>query len=432
MKRSLCTAAILAALVGVAIEETSRGQVQAPKPGANPGDLGPGAQGATLRTPGLESPSPQAPNPGVGRPATPANVMGPWNSQVRTGTATPGSTWVAQLPSNQVDINKDIEITDQQGPWVIYVMSYAGPEAPEFAREFVSELRKNLKLNAFVYNYGAAEKRREYERVQKLKQQQIDALHKAGVKEGQIMPLRIRAVKIDEQTGVLIDGGYRTRADALAALTKIRALASSKKFDPKTFSERVKLDVKIALKEEKSAKGDVLVREGEALYINPFTRAFPARNPALKQDQVPEMDDIDIKLLHKLNAQDPLSVIKTKKPFTLAIKQYNTQQIMVRNNQEAEGFLDRFKKGLTLVNGEWMDQAAINAHDLAEAFRKSGLAEAYVLHAKYCSYVTVGGYDRVDDPRLEKMQTFLEARFRDEAYRPYALFPRPAPMAVPR
>jgi hypothetical protein len=118
--------------------------------------------------------------------------------------------------------------------------------------------------------------------------------------------------------------------------------------------------------------------------------------------------------------------------LTLAIKQYNTQQIVVKNQKEQDDFFDRFKKGLTPKTAEYADQAAINAHDLAEAFRNGGWKETYVLHAKYCSFVTIGGYDQVDDPRLKTMLTFLESQFQLESFRHLGLFARPTPMAVPR
>ena len=418
MKRSIIILAIFAACVGVVVEQTGRGQ---------PGDIGPGEKGATLRLPGSEAPS--APTPSAPTPGAPLRpVASPFGaSPFSPGMPASGGKKVAELPSNEVDINKDIEITEKHGSWVIYVMSYSGPDAPKLAREFVVELRNTFKLNAYVFNYGAAEKRKEYERVQKAKNDQIEMLQKAGLK-GDYMPLPVRAVKIEEQSGVLIDGNYQTREEALTGLKKLRAM------DMKDFAKRVQLDVKVAILEhkDKSAKSGMRVGEAELVVLNPFARSFPARNPQLKSDETPQMDSKDVELMRQLNKQEPLSVLQTRKPLTLAIKQYNTQQIIVKNKTEQDGYLDRFRKGMTLKNGEWADQAAQNAHDLAEAFRKSGLAETYVLHTKYCSFVTVGGYDSVEDSRLVQMQTFLESKFQMDAYRPYDLFRQPRPMAIPR
>jgi hypothetical protein len=417
MKRNLFILAIVAAVAGL-----TRAQGQP--------DLGPGEKGATLRLPGAEAPRPPNPAPAYRPSAVPGGA------QIASGVTPfspglPGAPHkVAVLPSNDVSVNKDIEITEKQAPWLIYVMSYAGEDAPKLARDFVVELRNNFKLNAYVYNSGAEEKKREFERVQKARQEQIEALQKAGLK-GDYVPTPIRAVRIDEQTAVLIDGGFRTRDEALAALKKLRAM-KDRDF-PKDFAKRVQLDVKVAIKEEQdnTAKSGVRVNEFEVVLLNPFARAFPARNPMSKNYDVPQMDATDARLLREINKDEPFTVLKTRKPFTLAIKQYNTEQIVARNQKEADGFLHRFRTGLTLKNGMWNDQAAQNAHDLAEAFRKSGLTETHVLHAKYCSYVTVGSYDSAEDQRLQVMQSFLESKLRDNAYRPLDLFPRPMLLAVP-
>jgi hypothetical protein len=389
-------------------------------------ELGPGEKGASIRIPGLESSRPQEPMPGS--KVYPSNYDNPFSpSPFAPSAARPK---IAQMPSNDVSINRDIEVSERQGPWVIYVMSYSGEDAPKLAREFVAEMRNNMNLAAYVYNSGAKEKEAEFKRVQKAKQDQLDALHKAGLNGSFVAP-PIRTVRIEEQTAVLIDGGFRTREEALEGLKKIRKMKL-----PEGFEKRVKLDFKVAIELEKvpdrSAKFSERVKgEAEAVLLNPFARAFPARNPAIEHHGKTETDSVDAKLLQVLNREETFTVLKTKKPFTLAIKQYNTQAIVARNQREADGFLERFRKGLTLKNGEWSDQAAQSAHDLADAFRKSGLPETYVLHAKYCSYVTVGGYDSANDSRLTIMQNFLESQLQKEAYRPLELMPRPTPMAIP-
>lgn len=405
MKRMLCTVVVFASCAVIAANQSSRGQ-----------GLGPGEKGATLRLPGAEPPAPGA-------------APSPWSDSPFTPGLVPSSgKKVAELPANRVEINKDVEITDKQGPWVIYVMSYSGPEAPQFAREFVAELRNNFKLNAYVYNAGAKEKQKEYERVQKIRQDQIDALQKAGLK-GEYVPPPVRAVKIDEQTAVLVDGGFRSRDEALAMLTKLRAMTL-----PKDFAQRVKLDIKMLIVEEqdKTTKNGVKLGGHQAVLVNPFVRAFPARNPESKNHETTQLlEPAEVELIRVLNKQEPFSLLQTKKPYSLVIKQYNTQQVLVRNKKDQEAF-ERYRNGLFKKEGDWSDQAALAAHNLAEAFRKSGLAETFVLHTKYCSFVTVGSYDSLEDSRLATMQNFLESRFQMDAYRQLELMPRPMPLPVPR
>jgi hypothetical protein len=68
---------------------------------------------------------------------------------------------------------------------------------------------------------------------------------------------------------------------------------------------------------------------------------------------------------------------------------------------------------------------------MAEGFRKAGLPETYVLHTRFCSFVTIGGFDSLEDRRMLAMKELLETRFRDDAYRKLEMLPTAVPMLVP-
>ncbi|MSQ93526.1 MAG: hypothetical protein EXR98_03100 [Gemmataceae bacterium] len=414
MKRWLFLLAILAAGVGLIAHNTGRGQFPGPKPG-------PGEGGATLKLPGLD------PVPGGSQTALPNYVpRAGYTPSSAYPSLQPGGTKVALMPSNVVDFNRDIEITPEAGPWAVFVMAYNGPRSPEMARKLVTELRTSYKYPAYVFNYGAEEKRKEYERVQKARQVQIDALQKAGLKAD--VPIRVPAVRIDEQTGVLV-GGFRTREDAAAFVEKLR---KQKPPDPKNLvittsdgREIVALDTKFAA-QVKEGPGGAKVIQGERVYQNPFLKALPVHNPTSAREQTPNALENDLKLMRKLNVEEPFSLFQCKKPLTLAIAQYGTQHKGFLDAREATGAVTHF--GVDSI-----DPSAQNARNLAKALRKDwGLTEAYVLHTRYSSYVTVGGFDSEKDPRLVSLQNELENRFLAPAYGPLKLFPRPVPMQVPR
>jgi hypothetical protein len=75
------------------------------------------------------------------------------------------------------------------------------------------------------------------------------------------------------------------------------------------------------------------------------------------------------------------------------------------------------------------DYAATNANTLADNLRKHMKLDAYVLHTRYASIVTIGGYDSVEDPNLRSMKNVLQTRLRIPTVE---LFPEPYPMKVPR
>src|SRR5205085_49091 len=110
---------------------------------------------------------------------------------------------------------RDIQIVPEAGPWLILVTTYSGEDAPLKAREFVRIARDHYKLNTYIFNYGAEEKRKEYERAEAERERQREAMRKEGLTPD--LPIRIRVAKIEEQTGVLV-GGYKTREDALTDL----------------------------------------------------------------------------------------------------------------------------------------------------------------------------------------------------------------------
>ena len=78
--------------------------------------------------------------------------------------------------------------------------------------------------------------------------------------------------------------------------------------------------------------------------------------------------------------------------------------------------------------------SAVNAHNLAEVLKKAlphGLGlDAYVLHMRTGSLVTIGGFDRKDDPQMQTVQQVLVNRLRYDQR--VALLPQPFAIEVPR
>jgi hypothetical protein len=464
MKPWLVLLTILAVALGaIALRETSRGQVptgNAP-PNKVPVELGPDEQGATLRQPGLDTP-PMAPqtapqNPAMPNQIAPAKLPDPmrhWNNNPAALPQEP-RTWDAQSnpfapksrpmpqrivepPSNRNDINKDFEVTEKAGAWLILVMSYSGPNAPVQANKFVLELRNNplyknkIKGSAYVFNFGAEEKRKEYERVAAEREKQRRALIEAGCTH--VMPIPVRVTKIDESTGVLI-GGFPSRDAALSAVKQMRGWQAP---DPKVVDLQIQY---IGNYEEDKASGHPVAKinifkqkdknnkEVENIgYVNPFKTAFPVRNPLIKESLPDRMPAAEVEMLRKLNAGSPFSLFQCKKPLTLAIKQYNMAMQLLDTSTPPKGFMDRF----LWKQPERKDYAAMNAHTVAEAFRKAGFPETYVLNARHCSYVTIGGFDSLDEPNMRATQTYLEQRFTMPDMRALDFMPRPVPMIVPQ
>jgi len=430
MKRWLWFLFGFTAFLSIAIHDTTRGQ----GPGTKSGDIGPGEQGAKLRIPGIDAPPAPSPMP-MPTQGKDSSYKSLWNPTVNPMGGAGGLPFVpptkkpiAQLPTMPTDVNKDIEITPSAGQWILFLKAYTGEEAPMLARALVMELRTNYNIKAaYIFNYGAEEKRLEYERVQKAYKKQAEDLAKSGL-TGQYAVTRVHASKIDEQTGVLI-GGYRDRDEALRALAQIRHLKAP---DP----QRFKLDIIFVGELERDKKGNVrpdlemkdYVKDGRA-YVNPFGKAFPARNPSIKGDQEDaQMSAQDLEVLRKINREEKFTLFECKGKYTLVVKQFNTQFKMGSDVKVPARWFDPLFGAL---QPEWKDNAAHNAHNMAEGFRKSGLPETFVLHTRFCSFVTVGGFESLEDRRLVALKEQLESRFRTDAYRQLEMLTPVVPMLVP-
>jgi hypothetical protein len=344
------------------------------------------------------------------RPATPAtNNTPPLPSYA--GGSVPSSNKGASTPP-AVDPTREYVVTPAQGPWMICVTYYTGPDAPAMAVQLVQELRNNYKLPAYIFNYGAEERRKEMERVAQLVQKQREGLKQMNLAPDATTKIRVRHMRIEEQCGVLV-GGYKEIEAAKRAVDAIRKL-------PTPDANHVKLHEMFIV----GPKGN-----GEKVAVNPFTHSFVARNPTVPAERPATQDTMDVAALAKLNACEPLSLLQCSKRYTLAITQLQTPTIV--QPQAASGsFLESL--GFGSKGGSQEDAAAKSAHNFAEALRKVN-QEAYVLHTKYSSIVTVGGYDSAEDPRLkhdqERLNTFLNSLHLQQWVR---LFPQPMPMAVPR
>jgi hypothetical protein len=424
MKRILFALAVLLAVGAVLLPQGARSQGPGqPGKGLAPG-YGPGDQGATLKQPWLETSPTGATKsgPSTTAPAFLQKLIGTSGTAYGPATTPPRSL----LPNEKAAINNDILVTPELGPWMILLISYSGEDGPLRARHMVSQLRTVFKLPAYVFNYGAEEKRKELERVTALIEKQKGDLLKSDLTADR--PIRVRHVKIDEHFGVLL-GGFPTMEAAATARDQLRNRKDLRDANPAIFKfqkEGDLLDVKFVMSEQ-DAPGK---QDGQLAYVNPFVHGIVVHNPTIKVERPAEAVKLDVAVLKRMNSQEEFSLLKCPKNFTLVIKQFNLATFTAPRSDPAPGgsFLDSI--GFGKKSSEGIDHAYDDAHRFAEALRK-GKLDAYVLHMKHCSLVTVGGYDSVDDPNLRAMQERLETRL-FPALETLQMMAKAMPMPIPR
>ncbi len=310
------------------------------------------------------------------------------------------------IPKHGPDPNADIAVPVDRGPWMILVTSYVGEDAAKKSREMVSELRTQYRLDAVTFNHGRDKQIKEYQRVKEVLEKQREFFEKRNLP----VPSKLRAKfhRYQEQYAVLI-GDYKTSEQARSALQRVRILQPP---DPNRVGHL--LFTMFYKKKDKQKK----VR-ADRVYVNPFTHAFIVRNPAANEETKRTDNQLDMTVLRRLNRSEPYSLLKCNKKVTLVVKQFFTPSALQQRSSKGT-FLDNLGLG---KSGASLDNAAQNAHNLAKLFREKANLDAYVLHTKFSSIVTVGGFDSKKDPRMDSVKHLLTTRLH---------VPRAMPMLVPR
>jgi hypothetical protein len=307
------------------------------------------------------------------------------------------------------------EVTPGAGPWMILTTTYTGPTARGMAYKLLAELRDHYKLPAYIFSYGDEDRRkeqeriaREKERIRKIIARQQKFLEGTKGELGVVAPVRIRTRRFEDQYGVLV-GGYPSFEAARQEMLRIKKL---KPPDPKRVAMPI---LHVADPKDKKAT---------PAYLSPFTQAFVVRNPTLKSQVAAHRNDRPDPFLKKLNAEETYNLLKCGKRFTLAVAVFRGASI-IQSGKTTSNFLDKLGAGNP---GAALNASALNAHNVAEFLRTKLNFEAYVLHTKYYSVVTVGSFDNLKDPQVKALKDRLSRLKLD----PIPMLPQAYPMQVPQ
>jgi hypothetical protein len=298
-------------------------------------------------------------------------VMGVALSIVAT-SAVGAPPWATLVPFKKIeaDPSKHYELEEKQGPWMIMAASFAGPSAEQQSHDLVIELRQKFKLEAYAF-------RRTYDF-----SKPTDGLgyNRYGG------PRRMRYLsnnKFDE-IAVLV-GNFGSIQDpqidrtlGLIKHAKPDALDPNKKPDS---SQRLlgarTLYSMMSNNPEKRAKG-------------PMSAAFVTKNPLLPEEffVAKGLDPF----VYDMNKDLPHSVLKCPGKYTVRIASFRGVDSM----KPAD-----FERLTTLRRDEAkIDKAALNASKLCAALRDKGV-EAYEFHDRTESFVTIGSFNDVGQPRAD-------------------------------
>jgi hypothetical protein len=323
----------------------------------------------------------------------------------------------------EADPNNEYAVTPTDGVWMICAASYVGEPAKQLAHTLVIEIRQRYDLPAFVFNRGDVERRQQQEEFDREAEQQRKLLQQLGADPN--TPIRHRMVNIVDQCAVLI-GGYKDMDTARRELDRIR-----------------RLDPPRSVPVDKIMKYDQQGKNVGETADNPFVHSFVVRNPTVPMEPKSEASDPIIK---PLNAGERYSLLGCKHPWTLLVKEYDAPVVITPNDTSLNpSFWEKIKNVVISDKGSQLNAAAVNARNLAEVLRKMGF-EAYVLHTRHSSYVSVGAFDSQNDPRMLSVRDALDrgvkvdvgdvkqagAVDRQKVMAQLQLLNPPLPMMVPR
>jgi hypothetical protein len=390
-------------------------------------------QAAPQSPPGLQTP-----------PATPIGYNPPTGGILPAGgvSTDPAATQklpsladlAAQQPTRQLTPAPRIDIESALGPdhpwalrpehgaYFICVKSYSrphvptpddnGPSARVLAEKLATEIREKWRVQAFLYEYISEERKAEAaalaaerEKGRQFLQQMEERKQQSQLNGAVWLPpdnkIRFKTVNYRDQIAVLV-GGFKTDLDAREALDKVHTWPAP--------SDKSLMDGVVAANLTNDQKA--ALQNG---FINPYKSATVVPNPLIPRPTQPAASRLD-PFIVKLNGDNPYNLLKATKDWTLAVKAFSGPvQIVGRETDTSEKDKPLIQK-LSFSNkgANALLAAAAQAEALAKMLREMkgpggqslGL-EAFVLHTRNNSIVTIGQFDGPSDPALVQMQNLL-------------------------
>ncbi len=302
------------------------------------------------------------------------------------------------------------------GRWMIMVKSYAGPDSRKKAEALVADIRETHGVNALLYERNAEERKeeearvaavrkRENEKVQPFKEVLKQAEREAAANGYQFSPTEV-TVKVPRpyhetpEQWVVFIGGFETMEKAAASLPAVKKLPPPK--------DTALMDAGLHGGEQTDPRTGEKVFKASANFLNPYPSSMVVPNPAASKANLEEKAKLD-PFVVKLNDGVEHTLLKAKKPWTLAVKSYTMPTTRASTGGDGRTVFDGKKKGPTAA--DLLMASAGEAEALVKALRDPKMKprpfEAFVLHHTHGSIVTVGQFDTPDDPDLLKTQQEL-------------------------
>ncbi len=392
---------------------SSPGGTAAPQaPPASPYQPAPVSGGAYTPPVGGLTPTSAYGNPGGGTMPAAFNANGTGGNL----PAFPSSPPPANLEiSSALGPDHPWAVKPEHGAYFICVKSYSrpnrptpddpGPSARVMAEKLAAEVRDTFRVQAFLYEHVSEERKAEMAAIASAREkgrifaQQLEKYKQESQLKGMefLEPdnrLRFKTINYREQIAVLV-GGFQTAEDARKALDTVHLWPPP--------HDRTLMDM--AVGERIGPNGKPTVERG---YLNPFASATVVPNPTIQREVKQEPVGLE-PFIVRLNEGRPYNLLKATKSWTLAVRSFNAPiQIVGKDSKPSPVEQSDTKiRAALIASAQQAEALAKTLRELKDKDGKSLGLEAFVLHTRYSSLVTVGQFDTPNDPSLMHIQNIL-------------------------
>ncbi len=264
------------------------------------------------------------------------------------------------------------ELSDKEGPWLVFATSFAGEGALDEAKELVDELRTRYKLPTYLHS-------RKYDFSQPVEGIGINPDRSPKM-------MRYDKAGVFEEIAVLV-GNFNSIDDPDLQKTMKRlkyarpnCLIQNAERTTRRFAGLKELQRRIARDDDKKRRG-------------PMGGAFATPNPLIPREFfAPKGADT---FVIKMNKDVEFSLLDCPGKYSVRVATFQGN-VIIDQQRVAE-----IEQGAEMTSR--LEEAADKANKLTQALRKQGV-EAYEFHDRHESYVTVGSFDWVGQERPDKKQ----------------------------
>jgi len=357
------------------------------------------------------------------------------------------------------DSTADYPLDETNGPWMIYVKNYDGPNACDDARALALELRKKHGFKAYVY-HKQFDHAASFEEENEFKKREMDIRMTLAQNGFENMPLSIpKPVRTK-----FVNGGTSNEYAVLVGDFQLmddkdinKAFEKIKTLEPECLIAQLKRDIALAEQTgselSRTTQLDLqqwATREHYKSTVRLLSKAMKCTNPILPLDYFNNRVD---HFVQELNKDSRWSLLRNPGKYTIKVAEF--KGYVIADPKEME---EAMKNESKLHQTSQLARAGDKAETVCHFLREKGY-EAYTFHDRTSSIVTVGTFDTLGktdrhgnvvdfhpevtaifktftwDPEVDKKV----ARFApDEPYQPgksilnIPLLPIPKEMEVPR